>query len=155
MAERAIAITSDKSGLKTYRNILKEGEQQVPTEEFISLAKAYNSVNPNDVMDTPVKVAMADIILNKMGVAGRGEKSYARPQGTTINVGGDGARQFVDYYGEIEGKLRTPVTIGKPGLPESERIKGFPVNKLSAITQDRLIDIAKKLTGEIMLKEIC
>jgi hypothetical protein len=168
MAERAVAIGSDRSGLKTYKKILESGEQvgkrkvinpvtqqeeivlepKVPSEEFIKLAKAYNSVFKNDIMDTPLKVAAADIILNKMGVAGRGETSYARPRDTNINLGGDGGKQFVDYYGEIEGKLRMPVTIGKPGAPKEQRIEGYPVNKLSAITQDRIIDIAKKLTGE-------
>jgi len=168
MAEKAVAIGSDRSGLKTYKKILESGEQaekrkvinpvtqqeeivlepKIPSEEFIKLAKAYNSVFKNDIMDTPLKVAAADIILNKMGVAGRGETSYARPRDTNINLGGDGGKQFVDYYGEIEGKLRTPVTIGKPGAPKEQRIEGYPVNKLSAITQDRIIDIAKKLTGE-------
>jgi hypothetical protein len=148
MAEKAIAIESDKGGYKTFNKILQEGERDIPSDQFISLAKAYNIVSPNDIMDTPLKVAAASIVLNKMGVAGRGETSYARPRDTNINLGGDGGKQFVDYYGEIEGKLRTPVTIGKPGAPKEQRIEGYPVNKLSAITQDRIIDIAKKLTGE-------
>ena len=148
MAERAIAISSDKSALKTYNKLLQEGELRVPSDEFISLAKAYNIVNPNDVMDTPIKVAMADIILNKIGVVGSGRTAEAKPGGTTINIDREGKKGFVDYYGEIEGKLRTPVTIGKPGAPKEQRIEGYPVNKLSAITQDRIIDIAKKLTGE-------
>jgi len=144
MAEKAIAIESDKGGYKTFNKILQEGERDIPSDQFISLAKAYNIVSPNDIMDTPLKVAAASIVLNKMGVAGRGETSYARPRDTNINLGGDGGKQFVDYYGEIEGKLRTPVTIGKPGAPKEQRIEGYPVNKLSAITQDRIIDIAKR-----------
>jgi len=148
MSERAIAISSDKSALKTYNKLLQEGEQDIPSDEFISLAKAYNSVNPNDVMDTPIKVAMADIILNKIGVVGSGRTAEAKPGGTTINIDREGKKGFVDYYGEIEGKLRTPVTIGKPGAPKEQRIEGYPVNKLSAITQQRIIDIAKDITGE-------
>ena len=148
MAEKAIAIESDKGGYKTFNKILQEGERDIPSDQFISLAKAYNIVSPNDVMDTPLKVAAASIVLNKMGVVGSGRTAEAKPGGTTINIDREGKKGFVDYYGEIEEKLRTPVTIGKPGTPKEQRIEGYPVNKLSAITQDRIIDIAKKLTGE-------
>jgi hypothetical protein len=99
MAERAIAISSDKSALKTYNKLLKEGEQDIPSDEFISLAKAYNSVNPNDVMDTPIKVAMADIILNKIGVVGSGRTAEAKPGGT----GGGTGYGTINERNEIEG----------------------------------------------------
>ena len=67
VTQKAIAILSDRSGLKTYKNILKEGEQQVPSDQFISLAKAYELVKPGDVMNTPLKAAQAEIALNMIG----------------------------------------------------------------------------------------
>jgi len=97
-------------------------------------------------LDQPEALAMAEAIERAQSI--KDVVARSRPSDTNINIDREGKKGFVDYYGEIEGKLKTPVTIGKPGLPESQRIQGFPVNKLSAITQDRIIDIAKKLTGE-------
>lgn len=62
------AITSDRSGYKTHKKILEEGESQIPSERFINYAKAYSKIAPNDIMDTPEKVAAAGIVLNNSGV---------------------------------------------------------------------------------------
>ena len=68
ISKKALAILSDKSGIKTYEEILKEGASATPTKQFIDLVAAYNSVFPNDLMNSPEKVAAADIILNMSGV---------------------------------------------------------------------------------------
>lgn len=65
------AITSDRSGYKTHKKILEEGESQIPSERFIDYAKAYSKIAPNDIMDTPEKVAAAGIVLNNLGVIDR------------------------------------------------------------------------------------
>ena len=65
------AITSDRSGYKTHKKILEEGESQIPSERFIDYAKAYSRIAPNDIMDTPEKVAAAGIVLNNSGVIDR------------------------------------------------------------------------------------
>ena len=80
MAQRANAIISDKSGFKTYSNILKgHGDPSkgvAPTDEFVQLSDAYHTLHPGELMDTPLKAAMADIILNRAGITeiGKPEK---------------------------------------------------------------------------------
>ena len=145
MAEKAIAIGSDKSGLKTYKNLLKEGERDVPSEEFISLAKAYNSVNPNDAMDTPLKVAAADIILNKMGVVGTGRTAEGRPsKGTTINFGGGAGETVRNLYDDVKALANRA----------AQKNLGAAMNEVpSADAQIKLIQIAQKAKNDPNLSQ--
>lgn len=146
MAEKAIAIGSDKSGLKTYKKILQEGERDVPSEEFISLAKAYNSVFRDDAMDTPLKVAAADIILNKMGVVGTGRTAEGRPsKGTTINIGTGKEEGYFPYWSQIEN---APEQIIGNLKDTKQQVRGVPVNSLTATVQERLFDIVTSIKGK-------
>lgn len=130
MADRAIAIASDRSAVKTYRNIIKEGQRfsteggvksgEVPSDDYIALAKAYSIVNPNDVMDTPLKAAMADIVLNNMAVTKRGREVYAEPKGTTINLGGATQTQQ-----ELSGNALDEVGSVKPVPISTKTQKGI------------------------------
>jgi len=145
MAEKAIAISSDRSGLKTYKKILQEGERDIPSDEFISLAKAYNSVNPNDAMDTPLKVAAADIILNKMGVVGSGRVSEGKPgAGTTINLGGTSGETVRNLYDDVKALANRAA---QKGL-------GAAMNEVpSADAQIKLIQIAQKAKNDPNLSQ--
>ncbi len=144
MAEKAIAIGSDKSGLKTYKNLLKEGERDIPSEEFISLAKAYNSVFRDDAMDTPLKVAAADIILNKMGVVGSGRIAEGRPsKGATFNFGGGGQTQQ-----ELSGNALDEVGSVKP-VPISTKTKKGIIGKGTIENGVARDDRGNLYTGEV------
>lgn len=128
MAEKAIAIESDKGGYKTFNKILQEGERDIPSDQFISLAKAYNIVSPNDIMDTPLKVAAASIVLNKMGVVGSGRTSEAKPGSTGGGTGGGigggptGRIDLTTYRDVGENKDVTDIFQGVKvtGLPKGE-----------------------------------
>jgi hypothetical protein len=145
MAEKAIAIGSDKSGLKTYKNLLKEGERDIPSEEFISLAKAYNSVFRDDAMDTPLKVAAADIILNKMGVVGTGRTAEGRPsKGTTINFGGGAGETVRNLYDDVKALANRA----------AQKDLGAAMNEVpSADAQIKLIQIAQKAKNDSNLSQ--
>lgn len=163
MADRAIVIASDRSAVKTYRNIIKEGQRfstqgdvksgevvklgEVPTEDYIALAKAYSTVNPNDVMDTPLKAAMADIVLNNMAVTKRGREVYAKPQGTIINVGG----ATTQAQQELSGNALDEVGIVEP-VPISTKNKKGLLGKGTIENGVARDDKGNLYTGEVSFK---
>ena len=114
------AITSDRSGYKTHKKILEEGESQIPSERFIDYAKAYSKIAPNDIMDTPEKVAAAGIVLNNSGVIDRKtEKDIKRepPQ-----RGGFGFGYGYPFGVGIEGNAFDELT-GIAGIRKGVKIK--------------------------------
>ncbi len=137
-------VEADDEKESYYRIRFKNLTPEKLTEHNVRLKKYFPAMEVDD--DNPVSLAMAEAI--EEAEKRTSSDLQAISKGTTINLDREGKKGFVDYYGEMEEKLKTPKTIGKPGLPESQRIKGFPVNELSAITQERLIDISKKLTGQ-------
>ncbi len=145
ITQKAIAISSDTGGLKTYKRLLKQGAQQIPSEEFIALAKAYNSINPDDPMDTPLKVAMADIVLGKSGVMGSGRIAEGRPsKGTTINFGGTAGETVRDLYKDVK-RLSDAAAV---------KNKGAALNEVpSSDAQIRLLEIAKKVKNDSDLSQ--
>ena len=144
ITQKAIAISSDSGGLKTYKRLLKQGAQQIPSEEFIALAKAYNSINPDDPMDTPLKVAMADIVLGKSGVMGSGRIAEGRPsKGTTFNFGGVGQTQQ-----ELSGNALDEVGSVKP-VPISTKTKKGIVGKGTIENGVARDDRGNLYTGEV------
>lgn len=155
VSQKAIAVLSDRSGLKTYKNILKEGEQQTPSDQFISLAKAYELVNPGDVMNTPLKVAQADVALSMIGaketktISRVNREALAKYQSDLIASRGGGEKKtsesFVDYWAEIESK---PTKIVGNASNPKQQVQGIPVKDLTATPQKRVIDIANSITGE-------
>lgn len=152
ISKKALAILSDKSGMKTYKEILKEGATATPTQQFIDLTAAYNSVFPNDLMNSPEKVAAADIILNMSGVRMPGTPvttplfkkreqfksgliaSRQKREGVGVNL--------LDY--DVLGKYNPQTaTIVQPGATAEERIavptevvfeKDIPSEDLELIT---------------------
>ncbi len=130
ISKKALAILSDESGIKTYEEILKEGASATPTKQFVDLVAAYNSVFPNDLMNSPEKVAAADIILNMSGVRMPGTpvttplfkkreqfkgaliEGRQKKEGVGVNL--------LDY--DVLGKYNPQVvTIVKPGATAEER----------------------------------
>lgn len=132
VSQKAIAVLSDKQGLKTYKDILKEGEQQVPSDQFIQLAKAYELVTPGDIMDTPLKVAKAEIALGMLGAKESKKETtfdraaYAKYQSGLIASRGRGGAGADLYDYDILGKY-TPeeIDIVKEGATKEERV-GVP-----------------------------
>jgi hypothetical protein len=112
-SQRAIFALREEGGLKTYRSILEEGAQKVPSKEFSILANAYSMINPDDVMDTPLKVAQADVILSMMGTKQEGEKTVidvrkrASLRGTGAGGGVPSQVNFLDY--DVLGKYEPEV----------------------------------------------
>lgn len=120
MAVKGAAITSDRSGYKTHKKILEEGESKIPSERFIDYAKAYSKIAPNDIMDTPEKVAAAGIVLNNSGVIDRKtEKDIKRepPQ-----RGGFGFGYGYPFGVGIEGNAFDELT-GIAGIRKGVKIK--------------------------------
>lgn len=120
VSQKAIAVLSDRSGLKTYKNILKEGEQQTPSDQFISLAKAYELVNPGDVMNTPLKVAQADVALSMIG---------AKETKTISRVNREALAKY--QSGLIEGRAQRRLNL----LQSGNVIDNFPDTPISRGTQ--------------------
>ncbi len=144
ITQKAIAISSDSGGLKTYKRLLKQGAQQIPSEEFIALAKAYNSINPDDPMDTPLKVAMADIVLGKSGVMGSGRIAEGKPGGTTINIGGGAGETVRNLYKDVK----------RLSDAAAAKNKGAALNEVpSSDAQIRLLEIAKKVKNDSDLSQ--
>lgn len=149
VTQKAIAILSDRSGLKTYKQILKEGEQQVPSDQFISLAKAYELVKPGDAMNTPLKVAQAEIALSMIGAKETKRLTTPNTSGriAASKAGGGGATTegFIDYWEEVESA--PTMVMGNLSNPK-QQVQGKPLNSLTATPQKRIIDIANSITGE-------
>ena len=145
ITQKAIAISSDTGGLKTYKRLLKQGAQQIPSEEFIALAKAYNSINPDDPMDTPLKVAMADIVLGKSGVMGSGRIAEGRPsKGTTFNFGGEAGQTVRNLYDDVKALANRA----------AQKDLGAAMNEVpSADAQIKLIQIAQKAKNDSNLSQ--
>lgn len=151
VSQKAIVAMSDKSGVKTYKSILKEGEQKVPSEEFTSLAKAYSMIYPDDVMNTPLKVAQADVILSMMGPQGAGEKTIidyrkrASLRGTGAGGGISQANLFdYDVLGKYEPEQKvTPDNpiFGIKGFTEDVvYVKDIPSEDLELITNNGAVN---------------
>lgn len=151
VSQRAIVAMSDESGVKTYKSILKEGEQKVPSEEFTSLAKAYSMIYPEDVMNTPLKVAQADVILSMMGPQGAAEKTIidyrkrASLRGTGSGGGVSQANLFdYDVLGKYEPEQKvTPDNpiFGIKGFTEDVvYVKDIPSEDLELITNNGAVN---------------
>ncbi len=151
-SKKAVAILSDESGFKTYKNILKEGEQKIPSDQFIQYATAYSKAFPNDIMNTPLKVAQAEIISSMAGLKETESKTIpnmaARISAAKTNKTED--EGFIDYWAQI--KSRPEKSIGEKGM-ELGRIKGVLVESLTAIPKQRIIDIANKIKGRTFSDE--
>ena len=102
------AITSDKSGYKTHKKILEEGERQIPSERFIDYAKAYSKIAPNDIMDTPEKAAAAGIVLNNSGVIDRKTETDIKRE--PPQIGGFGFGYGYPFGVGIEGNALDEIT---------------------------------------------
>lgn len=151
VSQKAIVAMSDKSGVKTYKSILKEGEQKVPSEEFTSLAKAYSMIYPDDVMNTPLKVAQADVILSMMGPQGAGEKTiidYRKRASLRGTGAGGGASQINLFDYDVLGKYepQQKVIPANPifGIKESTEdvvyVKDIPSEDLELITNNGAVN---------------
>jgi len=157
-SQKAIVALSDKSGLKTYKEILKEGQQATPSEQFVSLSKAYSMINPDDLMDTPLKVAQAEVILSMMAPQGKGEKDVIdyRKRASLRSTGSGGDREGVNLFDyDVLGKYNPQIKyILKPGKTPEDKIveptevvyvKDIPSEDLELITNNGAVDpIAEK-----------
>jgi len=129
-SQRAIFALREEGGLKTYRSILEEGAQKVPSKEFSILANAYSMINPDDVMDTPLKAAQADVILSMMGTKQEGEKTIidvkkrASLRGTGAGGGVPSQVNFLDY--DVLGKYE----------PEQKVTPDNPIFGIKGFTED-------------------
>jgi hypothetical protein len=161
-SQRAIVALSDKSGLKTYRSILEEGAQQVPSEQFSTLARAYSMINPDDVMDTPLKVAQADVMLTMMGARQEGEKTVIdyrkRASLRGMGGGGGGSSQInlfdYDVLGKYEPQQKVVVVAG---VEPEERVgstidvvyvKDIPSEDLELITNNGAVSPITEKGGQ-------
>lgn len=167
MAERAIAVNSDKSGVKTYNEILKghgdPSKNIPPTQEFVQLSNAYSKVFKDDIMDTPAKVAAADIILNASNVvkAGKPERVTDREAVAKLNAkyskdGGDVGRIDLRNYPIVEGKYNVTDLfqgVKVTGLPKGDswaakRVLYDPSTNSVTITEYVSRDSEGNLKGE-------
>lgn len=137
---KLVDIDEDK---KNYYTIRAKDPQIYPAQKLADYDKKVKQYFPDITVDDedPLSIALAEAILEAEKI--KSQKFENIPKASVVNIG-ISPSTAVNYFGEVKNKLKTnPKEISAAGKPI---LTGSPVNDLSGIIQERVINIANTVT---------